>query len=86
MTGYPIPNAALDDRLAFIGTSGSGKTYNAGVGVERLLASKARVVIVDPLDVWWGLRLRPDGNGDSKFKVVIIGGARANFEHMQRRS
>lgn len=30
---YPIPNAALDDRLDWLGTSGSGKTYNAGGGV-----------------------------------------------------
>jgi ABC-type dipeptide/oligopeptide/nickel transport system ATPase component len=31
----PIPDEALDDRLAFIGTSGSGKSYNAGGAVER---------------------------------------------------
>ena len=51
----PIPDAALDDRLGWVGTAGSGKTYNAGGGVERLLEAGARVVIVDPLDVWWGL-------------------------------
>lgn len=44
---YPIPKDALDDRLGFIGTSGSGKTYNAGGAVERLLKSRARVVIVE---------------------------------------
>jgi DNA helicase HerA-like ATPase len=57
---YPIPDAALDDRLGWIGTSGSGETYNSGGGVERLLQSGARVVIVDPLGVWWGLRLLAD--------------------------
>lgn len=41
----PIPDAALDDRLAFIGVPGSGKTYGAGIGVEHLLNSGARVVI-----------------------------------------
>jgi len=71
---YPIPKAALDDRLAFVGTAGSGKTYNAGSGVEMLLARKARVVITDPLGVWWGLRLRPDGKTESPFNVVIFGG------------
>lgn len=49
---HPIPSAALDDRLAFVGTAGSGKTYNAGTAVERLLTSGARVVIPDPLGVW----------------------------------
>jgi hypothetical protein len=70
---YPIPDEALDDRLGWIGTSGSGKTYNASAGVERLLDSGARVVIVDPLGVWWGLRLNADGS-PSKHSVVIFGG------------
>ena len=71
---HPIPSAALDDRLGFIGTSGSGKTYNAGTAIEILLARKARVVIIDPLGVWWGLRLLADGKTSSKFPVVIFGG------------
>jgi hypothetical protein len=70
---YPIPDAALDDRLGWIGTSGSGKTYNAGGGVERLLETGARVIIVDPLDVWWGLRLTAEGK-PSKFTLPIFGG------------
>lgn len=73
MEAYPIPDAALDDRLGWIGTSGSGKTYNAGGGVERLLASDARVIIVDPLDVWWGLRLTAEGK-PSRFTLPIFGG------------
>lgn len=75
---YPIPTIALDDRLGWIGTSGSGKTYNAGGGVEQLLAAGARVVIVDPLDVWWGLRLTAEGK-QSPFNVVIFGGAHGDL-------
>jgi hypothetical protein len=71
---HPIPIAALDDRLAYVGTAGSGKTYNAGSGVELLLDRSARVVIADPLGVWWGLRLRPDGKTPSPYNVVIFGG------------
>lgn len=78
MTRHPIPDAALDDRLAFVGTSGSGKTYAAGTAVERLLANKARVVIVDPLDVWYGLRLKQDGIR-AAYPVVIFGGAKADL-------
>ncbi len=74
MSGYPIPKNALDDRLAFVGTAGSGKTYNAGSGVELLLERAARVVIADPLGVWWGLRLKADGKAPSPFNVVIFGG------------
>lgn len=71
---HPIPKEALDDRLAFVGTAGSGKTYNAGSCVERLLASKARAVVIDPLGVWWGLRLKADGVTASGFDIPIFGG------------
>lgn len=70
----PIPSEALDDRLGFVGTAGSGKTYNAGSGVERLLDIGARVIIPDPLGVWWGLRLKADGKTPSGHDVVIFGG------------
>jgi hypothetical protein len=76
---HPIPREALDDRLGFIGTSGSGKTYNAGTAIEILLSQKARVVIIDPLGAWWGLRLLADGKKDSKFNVVIFGGEHADL-------
>lgn len=76
---HPIPRAALDDRLGFIGTSGSGKTYNAGTAIEILLASRARTVIIDPLGVWWGLRLLADGKKPSGFGVVIFGGDHADL-------
>ena len=73
---YPIPSAALDDRLAIVGTAGSGKTYAAGTAVERILHRRDRTIIVDPLGVWWGLRLSQDGNTASAFDVVIFGGPR----------
>jgi hypothetical protein len=58
---YPIPHEALDDRLGWTGTSGTGKTYDSGTAIERVLHAKSRVCIVDPLGVWWGLRLAADG-------------------------
>lgn len=76
---HPIPSEALDDRLGFLGTSGSGKTYNAGTAIEILLARRARAVIVDPLGVWWGLRLLADGKKPSNFNVVIFGGDHADL-------
>lgn len=78
VSAHPIPPDALDDRLAFVGTTGSGKTYNAGTAVERLLASGARVVIPDPLGVWWGLRSSADGKSPA-YPVVIFGGEHADL-------
>jgi hypothetical protein len=76
--GHPIPDAALDDRLAFVGTSGSGKTYAAGTAVERLLNTKKRVVILDPTDVWWGLRSQADGKRPA-YAIPIFGGAHGDL-------
>lgn len=78
MSKSAIPSAALDDRLAFVGTSGSGKTYAAGTAVERLLEAGSKVVVVDPLDVWWGLRVKSDGVKPA-FPVVIFGGAHGDL-------
>lgn len=71
---HPIPDAALDDRNAFVGTSGSGKTYAASGCVERLLDKSARIIVIDPLGVWYGLRLIADGSSPSRYPIIIFGG------------
>jgi uncharacterized protein len=70
----PIPDSALDDRLGFIGRTGSGKTFGAGTCVERILAKMGRCIIPDPLGVWYGLRLLQDGKTPSPYDIVIFGG------------
>jgi uncharacterized protein len=71
-----LPTAALDDRIAIVGTAGSGKTYTAKGFVERLLDTGARVTIVDPLGVWWGLRAGAAGEGG--YPVIVFGGRHAD--------
>jgi DNA invertase Pin-like site-specific DNA recombinase len=74
-----LPPSALDERLAIVGTSGSGKTYAAKGLVERLMGQGARVCVVDPLGVWWGLRLGPDGApSPPPYPVVVFGGRHAD--------
>jgi hypothetical protein len=75
--GTALPADALDDRIAIVGTSGSGKTYTAKGFVERLLEAGARVAIVDPLGVWWGLRASADGSA-AGYPVVVFGGRHAD--------
>ena len=72
-----LPASALDDRVAIVGTSGSGKTYAAKGWVERLLDDGARVCVVDPLGVWWGLRAGADGVTPG-YPVVVFGGRHAD--------
>src|ERR1700720_1841874 len=72
-----FPTDALDDRIAIVGTAGSGKTYAAKGFVERLLDIGARVAIVDPLGVWWGLRASADGSA-AGYPAVVFGGKHAD--------
>ena len=79
MTGHPIPAAALDQHIAIVGKTGSGKTYAAKGVVEELLANRARVTIIDPTGVYWGLRLAGDGKRASGYDVAIFGGRHADL-------
>ena len=76
-----LPAAALDARLAIVGTSGSGKTYAAKGLIERVMAAGGRACVVDPLGVWWGLGRGADGGADGApppFPVAVFGGAHAD--------
>jgi len=70
--------SALDQRVAIVGTSGSGKTYAAKGLIERLMDLGGRVCVVDPLGVWWGLRAAADGTA-SAYPVVVFGGRHADI-------
>jgi hypothetical protein len=72
-----IPAASLKQSVAIIGRTGSGKTYTAKGLVEQLLRDQARVCIIDPLGVWWGLRSSVDGTKPA-FPIVVFGGDHAD--------
>ncbi len=59
--------------MAIVGRTGSGNSYLARGGVERWLVDGRRVCIVDPTDVWWGLRSNAAGDGPGH-PVAIFGG------------
>lgn len=69
-----LPEAALQQHIAVLGKTGSGKTFAAkAVIVEPLLSAGRRVGIVDPTDAWWGLRSSRDGKG-AGFPMLVLGG------------
>lgn len=73
MPAHPVPDAALNADIAILGKKGRGKTYTAKGLVERLLALGRRVLVLDPLSVWWGLRSDVGGTGPG-FPVLVLGG------------
>lgn len=77
MTTTQLPDDVLDADIAILGRKGGGKTYTAKGIVERLLDMKRRVLILDPLGVWAGLRTAADGEAPG-YPVAIFGGAHAD--------
>lgn len=73
-----IPEAALNQHIAILGKTGSGKTYAAKGIVEQLLGASRQVCVIDPTGAWWGLRLAGDGKARG-FDVVLLGGKHADI-------
>lgn len=74
---HPIPDAALDADVAILGKKGRGKTYTAKGLVERLLELRRRVLVLDPLSVWWGLKASADGKS-AGYAIPVFGGPHAD--------
>lgn len=68
-----IPEAALQQHIAVLGKTGSGKTFAVKGIVEHLLEEGRRVGIIDPTGAWWGLRTSKDGKG-AGFPILVLGG------------
>jgi hypothetical protein len=60
---------AVTQKNAFLGRTGSGKTYAATKLAELLLEAKAQIVALDPVGVWPFLRL-----GERPFEIPVLGG------------
>ncbi len=72
-----LPPAALEQHIAVLGKTASGKTYRMRGLVEQLLAGGKRVCVIDPKGDWWGLRLSASGKSEG-FPAVIFGGEHAD--------
>lgn len=69
-----IPPEIVTQKLAWLGTTGSGKTYGASKLAEQMWNLGAQFVVLDPVGVWYGLRLAKDGKKPSSIDIPIFGG------------
>jgi hypothetical protein len=72
-----LPTKAVTSKLAFIGQSGSGKTYAAGKFAEECLELGAQTVVIDNVGIWWGLRLAANGKSPG-ISIPVFGGDHAD--------
>jgi hypothetical protein len=74
-----LPIDAVTSKFAILAVSGAGKSYSGSVIAEEMIAAGLRVVVVDPVGVWWGLRSSADGESPG-LPAVVFGGERADVE------
>ena len=75
--GIALPIEAVTETFAILGKRGSGKTQTGRRMAEQMLAAGSPVVVLDPVDVWWGLRSSADGAGAGQ-PIAILGGEHAD--------
>lgn len=74
-----LPASAVTQTFAFLGKRGGGKTYAAMKLCELMLEEKAQAVALDPVGVWYGLRV-PKIETESAFDVLVFGGFHGDIE------
>jgi hypothetical protein len=72
-----LPEAALQQHIAVLGKTGSGKSSVMRGIVESLLDQGKPVSLIDPKGDWWGLKSSADGK-HAGYPVVIFGGPHAD--------
>lgn len=79
-TGLSLPAHGLATSVwGALGMRGSGKSNLAAVVAEGMLRLKIPVVVLDPVGIWFSLRLGADGVSPSKFQIPVLGGAHGDI-------
>ncbi len=70
---FRLPIEIASQATAIHGVRGKGKTNTVGVMVEGMLKAGLQVIVIDPTDVWWGLKSSADGTSEGH-SIVVLGG------------
>lgn len=69
-----MPINVMTNKIALMGGNGSGKTYTTMKILEEVLAAKGWVIVLDPVGIYYGLRLDKSGQKPSGLNIPIFGG------------
>ena len=73
-----LPLDATTQTIGILGIRGSGKTNTGVVFAEELLSAGQQTIIIDPVDVWWGLRSSEDGK-QAGYPITVLGGEHSDL-------
>src|SRR6266576_3094760 len=59
--GLSLPVEAATETFLIVGKRGSGKSSTATRLAEQFIRSKVPIAVLDPVDVWWGLKAGATG-------------------------
>lgn len=77
--GLRLPMDAASETFAIVGRRGSGKTHTAVVMAEEFSSAGIPIVVIDPLDCWWGLRVPKVGSRSGSIAIYVCGGTHADI-------
>lgn len=72
-----LPDDAARWTFADLAIKGAGKTYAACVLAEEFINGGVPIVAIDPMGIWWGLRVGINSNAG--LPVVVFGGRHADL-------
>lgn len=75
---FELPRDAVTQKLAFLGRTGTGKSYAAMKAAEEMHRAGAQIVAIDVVGIWWGLRLAKDGVSPG-LEIPVLGGLRGDI-------
>lgn len=76
--GLSLPLDTVTEKLAFLGRTGTGKTYAAMKLAEEMLIAGAQIIALDAVGMWYGLRIDADPDGPH-FTLPVFGGLHGDF-------
>lgn len=71
---FALATSAITQKFAWIGTSGGGKSYAATEFAESLWDAGGQFIVLDPVGIWYGLRLDKSGKKPSHINIPVFGG------------
>ena len=73
-----LPINAATKTFAVLAKRGAGKTYTSAVMAEEFFKVGVPFVVIDPIDVWYGLRIAANGR-DKGLPIVVFGARNADI-------